>query len=97
MADQKARLLIVDDNKVNRLLLARSVEMLGHRASLAENGRVAMQMLQTGRYDVLLLDIEMPRMDGYAVAEHVRIDQHAEHAIEDAALAEAARSPSCYG
>ncbi len=74
MTESQAHLLIVDDNKVNRLLMSRSVEMLGHRASLAENGRVAMQMLQTGRYDVLLLDIEMPEMDGFEVLEALKAD-----------------------
>jgi adenylate cyclase len=45
MAEHSARLLIVDDNKVNRLLLSRSVELLGHRIALAENGRVALDKL----------------------------------------------------
>ena len=43
MAECGARLLIVDDNKVNRLLLSRSVELQGHRFALAENGRVALE------------------------------------------------------
>ncbi len=70
-----ARLLVVDDNKVNRLLLARSVEMLGHRAVLAENGRVALEMLRRESFDLLLLDIEMPEMDGFAVLEHMLADR----------------------
>ena len=41
-----ARLLVVDDNKVNRLLLSRSLELLGHRVALAENGRVALEKLR---------------------------------------------------
>ena len=64
MAEPAARVLIVDDNKVNRLLLSRSVEMQGHRAALAENGRVALEMLRREPFDLLLLDIEMPEMDG---------------------------------
>ena len=74
MADPSARLLIVDDNKVNRLLLSRSVEMQGHRAALAENGRVALQMLRSEPFDLLLLDIEMPEMDGFAVLEELKAD-----------------------
>jgi class 3 adenylate cyclase/ActR/RegA family two-component response regulator len=66
-----ARLLVVDDNKVNRLLLKRNVEMLGHSASLAENGRVALEMLRSDAYDLLLLDIEMPEMDGFQVLEQL--------------------------
>ena len=74
MADQPGNLLIVDDNKVNRLLMSRSVEMLGHHASVAENGKVAMQMLSERSYDVLLLDIEMPEMDGFEVLEAMKAD-----------------------
>ena len=74
MADPAARLLIVDDNKVNRLLLSRSVEMQGHRTALAENGRVALEMLRREPFDLLLLDIEMPEMDGSAVLEQFKAD-----------------------
>ena len=69
MRDAGGHLLIVDDNKVNRLLLSRNVELLGHKALTAENGRVAMEMLKADRFDLLLLDIEMPEMDGFQVLE----------------------------
>jgi class 3 adenylate cyclase len=68
------KLLLVDDNKVNRLLLARALELAGHRVSSAENGRVALDMLRKDAFDLLLLDIEMPEMDGFQVLEQVRGD-----------------------
>ena len=74
MADPGGHLLIVDDNKVNRLLLSRSVEMLRHRATLAENGRIAMQRLAERRFDLKLLVIEMPEMDGFEVLEAIKAD-----------------------
>lgn len=74
MSDVKGHLLIVDDNKVNRLLMSRSVELLGHRASVAENGLIAMQMLREDTFDMLLLDIEMPQMDGFEVLEALKSD-----------------------
>ena len=74
MVEQTARLLIVDDNKVNRLLLARSVELQGYRAALAENGRVALEKLRSASFDLLLLDIEMPELDGFAVLEQIKAD-----------------------
>lgn len=74
MAEPAGHLLIVDDNKVNRLLLSRNVELLGHRVSVAENGRIAMQMLADGSFDLLLLDIEMPEMDGFEVLEAIKAD-----------------------
>src|SRR3954453_20302564 len=74
MADAIARILIVDDNKVNRLLLSRNVQMQGHTAALAENGRVGLEMLRRESFDLLLLDIEMPEMDGFAVLEELKAD-----------------------
>ena len=62
-----ARLLVVDDNKVNRLLLARSLELQGHRVALAENGRRALEVLRSEPFDLMLLDIEMPELDGFGV------------------------------
>lgn len=66
---KQGQLLIVDDNKVNRILLARAVEQLGHQIETAENGRQALEKLRTGSFDLVLLDIEMPEMDGYQVLE----------------------------
>lgn len=74
MDNAGGRLLIVDDNKVNRLLLSRSVELLGHHASVAENGKVALERLRAEKYDLLLLDIEMPEMDGFEVLEAIKND-----------------------
>lgn len=71
MAEGGARLLVVDDNKVNRLLLIRTLEMQGHSAVGAENGRVALEMLEHERFDLVLLDINMPEMDGFQVLERL--------------------------
>jgi class 3 adenylate cyclase len=65
------RLLVVDDNKVNRLLLMRSLELHGHTVAAAENGRVALEMLRREPFDVVLLDMEMPEMDGFQVLEQL--------------------------
>lgn len=68
------RLLVVDDNKVNRLLLGRGLEQHGHRVAFAENGRQALELLRHNEFDLMLLDIQMPEMDGYQVLEQVRSD-----------------------
>jgi adenylate cyclase len=70
------RLLVVDDNKVNRLLLTRSLELQGHSVASAENGRVALEMLRRESFDLLLLDMEMPEMDGFQVLEQLAGDRH---------------------
>ena len=68
------RLLVVDDNKVNRLLLGRSLELQGHSVASAENGRVALEMLRHENFDLMLLDMEMPEMDGFQVLEQMAND-----------------------
>jgi adenylate cyclase len=66
---EPGRLLVVDDNRVNRLLLTRALEQNGHHVSNAENGRIGLEMLKSKPYDVLLLDIDMPEMNGFEVLE----------------------------
>lgn len=74
-----ARLLVADDNKVNRLLLTRSLELQGHSVASAENGRVALDMLRAAldaqAFDLLLLDIEMPELNGFQVLEMLTADR----------------------
>ena len=74
MAERGARLLVADDNKVNRLLLARSLALQGHQVASAENGRIALEMLRGGGFALLLLDMEMPEMDGFQVLEQLAAD-----------------------
>ena len=66
---EPGKLLIVDDNKVNRILLSRGVEHHGHKVETAVNGKEALEMLKRNSYDLMLLDIEMPEMNGYEVLE----------------------------
>src|SRR5437763_17202820 len=77
MADLRgpARLLVADDNKVNRLLLARSLELQGHSVACAPNGKVALEMLREASFDLMLLDMEMPEMDGFEVLEQLGADR----------------------
>lgn len=69
-----SKILIVDDNRMNRLLLARSLEQWGHAVTFAENGRQALDLLRASVFDVVLLDVEMPEMNGYQVLEQVHGD-----------------------
>ena len=74
MAERGARLLVADDNKVNRLLLGRTLELQGHQVSSADNGRRALEMLRAERFELLLLDLEMPELDGFALLEIIAGD-----------------------
>jgi class 3 adenylate cyclase len=66
---EPGRLLVVDDNKVNRILLARGLESQGHKVETADHGKQALEKLRSDSFDLVLLDIEMPEMDGYQVLE----------------------------
>lgn len=73
--DKKSgHILVVDDNKMNRLKLSLSLEVQGHTVGLAEGGQRALNMLRAEAFDVVLLDIVMPEMDGYQVLEHIKAD-----------------------
>ncbi|HKT42519.1 MAG TPA: SpoIIE family protein phosphatase [Rhodanobacteraceae bacterium] len=77
--DACARILVVDDTEGNRDLLVRRLERLGHQAATAEDGRVALDMLAQGSYDLMLLDIMMPGMNGFEVLERVKADDALQH------------------
>src|SRR5215470_10266373 len=67
-------LLVVDDHRMNRIMLARYLGNLGYQARLCENGRQALELLQSESFDLVLLDVEMPDMDGYQVLEQLKAD-----------------------
>jgi CheY-like chemotaxis protein len=66
------RALIVDDNAVNRKLAVALLKRRGWLTDEAENGLKALQMLESGKYDSVLLDISMPEMDGEEVCRRIR-------------------------
>lgn len=68
---QAGDILVVDDSRMNRLALQRSLEQQGHRVRLAEDGAQALEELHARPCDVVLLDIVMPGVDGYAVLTHM--------------------------
>ena len=67
-------ILVVDDNRMNRLKLALSLEQQGHKVSSAEDGEQALTMLAASPYDAVLLDIVMPGLDGFQVLERIKSD-----------------------
>jgi signal transduction histidine kinase len=74
MAEEQGNILVVDDNRLNRLKLSRSLEQQGHSVDVAEDGQQALEMLRTQWFDVVLLDLIMPGMDGYQVLEVIKGD-----------------------
>jgi adenylate cyclase len=74
-----AKLLVVDDDEANRDMLSRRLERLGYRAELADNGRAALDKIATEPFDLILLDIVMPDLDGYAVLLRLKSDETRRH------------------
>ncbi|TIV92159.1 MAG: response regulator, partial [Mesorhizobium sp.] len=66
------RILLVDDNATNRKLGFKVLERLGYRAELAGDGQSAISSYAEGRHDIILMDIEMPDMDGVKATRLIR-------------------------
>ena len=74
MDSEPGHLLVVDDNEMNRDLLSRRLRRKGHRVEVADGGAAALEMIGTESFDLVLLDIMMPGMDGMEVLERIRVD-----------------------
>ena len=70
----KVRALVVDDSLTMRKVLGRLLEREGYEVSVAKDGMDAMQLLQESTPDIILTDIEMPRMDGFGLSRNIRDD-----------------------
>ncbi len=72
-ADLKgARILLVEDNRINVMLASRLLELWNARFEIAENGLEALELLQQKNFDLILLDIQMPIMNGFELIEKIR-------------------------
>ena len=65
-------ILLVEDNPINQNLARRRLEKLGHRVELAENGRVAFEAVQKNTFDAILMDVQMPDVDGFEATRLIR-------------------------
>jgi CheY-like chemotaxis protein len=68
----QARILVVDDGAENRDVLRRRLERSGHAVETAEHGRIALELLAARSFDLVLLDVLMPELDGFAVLEAIK-------------------------
>jgi two-component system, sensor histidine kinase and response regulator len=68
----RARVLVAEDNLVNQKVAVRTLEMLGCQAEVAENGALAVEAFKQRDFDVVLMDCQMPVLDGFEAARHIR-------------------------
>lgn len=64
--------LVVEDNKINSFIAARFLERLNVNIDFAENGKIALEKVEKHRFDLILMDVQMPEMDGYEATSYIR-------------------------
>jgi class 3 adenylate cyclase len=72
----KGKVLVVDDHLDNREILYHHLMLEGHTVATAANGKEALELMETDSFDLILLDIMMPIMNGYEVLEHLKANQN---------------------
>jgi two-component system sensor histidine kinase/response regulator len=71
-AAAKGRLLLVEDNDINQLVAREILEDAGFEVEMAENGRIGLEMVRSGAFDLVLMDMQMPEMDGVTATREIR-------------------------
>jgi len=73
---KNVKVLLAEDVKLNQLLMKTMIDAFGFEIQTAENGRVAIEKLKKDKYDIVLMDLQMPEMDGFEATKHIRDDMN---------------------
>lgn len=69
---QRFSILLVEDNLINQKVASKLLEKMGHEVKIAENGKIALEMLENYNFNFILMDVQMPVMDGLATTRKIR-------------------------
>ncbi|MGA2183150.1 MAG: ATP-binding protein [Bryobacteraceae bacterium] len=78
---RQLRILLADDNAVNQKLVTRVLEKLGHVATVVNDGREAVEAARTGCFDLILMDVEMPEVDGFEATALIRATEYSRRRV----------------
>ncbi|MBS2027661.1 MAG: response regulator [Deltaproteobacteria bacterium] len=74
-ATERARILVADDALTTRALMRSVLELAGYEVAIAPDGEAAFELLQKGKFDLVVSDVQMPRLDGLGLCRRIRADQ----------------------
>ncbi len=94
-SNMSRRLLVAEDNPVNQVVIQHQLRRLGHDVDVVENGRQALEALGRKRYDLILMDCEMPELDGYETTRCLRQEGNRLPVIAFTAQAESRVRDAC--